>query len=228
MGILTGYISFVCFILLAAKYVARKTKNYKVDHFLKGLHKPVSCIFFISSVLHLFLVLPVLKGRSLPVTVSGSISIVFAILLVLLCHIIKNGQKKMFWHRMMTVVLLAVVILHVITYYVDFAQYKNKIKETEIADVNITTVPNGVYIGEYDVGYIYAKVQVTVVDGKISEIEILEHRNERGSRAENIIEDILAEQRIDVDAVTGATNSSLVIEKACENALSDWYTINKK
>lgn len=228
MGILTGYISLVSFILLAAKYVARKTKNHKIDHFLKVLHKPVSCIFLISSVLHLFLVLPVLKGRSLPVTVSGSISIVFAILLVLLCHIIRDGQKKMFWHRMMTVVLLAAVVLHVITYYIDFAQYKNKIKETEIADVNITAVPNGVYIGEYDVGYIYAKVQVTVVDGKISDIEILEHRNERGSRAENIIEDILAEQRIEVDAVTSATNSSLVIEKACENALSGWHIINKK
>lgn len=228
MGILTGYISLVCFILLAAKFVARKTKNHKIDHFLKVLHKPVSCIFFISSVLHLFLVLPVLKGRSLPVTVSGSISIVFAILLVLLCHIIKNGHNKMFWHRIMTVALLVIIILHVITYYVDFAQYKNKIKETEIADVNIAAVPDGVYIGEYDVGYIYAKVQVTVADGKISEIEILEHRNERGSRAESIIEDILAEQRIEVDAVTSATNSSLVIEKACENALSDWHIINKK
>ena len=46
--------------------------------------------------------------------------------------------------------------------------------------------------------------------------------------AVSIIEDILEEQRIDVDAVTSATNSSLVIEKACENALSDWYIINKK
>ena len=152
----------------------------------------------------------------------------FAILLVLLCHIIKNGHNKMFWHRIMTVALLVIIILHVITYYVDFAQYKNKIKETEIADVNIAAAPDGVYIGEYDVGYIYAKVQVTVADGKISEIEILEHRNERGSRAESIIEDILAEQRIEVDAVTSATNSSLVIEKACENALSDWFAINKK
>lgn len=220
MGILTGYISLVCFILLAAKFVAKRTGSHKADHYLKILHKPVSCIFFISSILHLFLVFPVLKGRSLPVTISGSSSIVFAVLLVLLCHIIRDGHKKMFWHRMMTAALLAVVILHVITYYVDFAQYKNNIKETEIADVNITAVPDGVYTGEYDVGYIYAKVKVTVVDGKISDIDILEHRNERGSKAENIIEDILEEQRVDVDAVTGATNSSLVIEKACENALS--------
>lgn len=39
---------------------------------------------------------------------------------------------------------------------------------------------------------------------------------------------LLAEQqRIDVDTVTGATNSGLVIEKACENALSGVTTILK-
>lgn len=31
------------------------------------------------------------------------------------------------------------------------------------------------------------------------------------------------EQRVDVDAVTGATNSSIVIEKACVNALMKSY-----
>lgn len=76
-------------------------------------------------------------------------------------------------------------------------------------------------------GYIYAKVQVIIKDGKISEIEILEHRNERGQGAEGISEKIIEQQRIDADTVTGATNSSLVIEKACENALSGETVILK-
>ena len=38
----------------------------------------------------------------------------------------------------------------------------------------------GVYIGEYDVNFIYAKVEVTVQNGEITNINILEHRNERG------------------------------------------------
>lgn len=66
---------------------------------------------------------------------------------------------------------------------------------------------------------IYAKVEVTVSDGKMTDIAILEHRQERGKAAEAVISDMLAEQKIDVDAVSGATNSSTVIKKAVENAL---------
>ena len=87
----------------------------------------------------------------------------------------------------------------------------------------MTGIADGDYIGDYDAGYIYAKVQVVVKDGKMKEIRILEHRNERGQRAESIVEHIVDKQRLDVDAVTGATNSSLVIEKACENAITQSY-----
>ena len=34
-----------------------------------------------------------------------------------------------------------------------------------------------------------------------------------------MLDEITAEQRVDVDAVTGATNSSSVLKKAVENAL---------
>ena len=80
-------------------------------------------------------------------------------------------------------------------------------------------VSDGVYIGEYDVNFIYAKVEVTVQNGEITDIIILEHRHEHGKAAETVINEIVDEQRIDVDAVSGATNSSIVIKKAVENAL---------
>lgn len=47
----------------------------------------------------------------------------------------------------------------------------------------------------------------------------MEHRHERGKAAEVVIEKIIKEQKIDVDAISGATNSSTVIKKAVENAL---------
>ena len=75
------------------------------------------------------------------------------------------------------------------------------------------------YIGEYDVNFIYAKVEVRVQNGEITDIIILEHRHEHGKAAETVINEIVDEQRIDVDAVSGATNSSIVIKKAVENAL---------
>ena len=53
----------------------------------------------------------------------------------------------------------------------------------------------------------------------MTDIIMLEHKQERGKAAEAVISDMLAEQKIDVDAVSGATNSSTVIKKAVENAL---------
>ena len=55
--------------------------------------------------------------------------------------------------------------------------------------------------------------------GVIQSVRILEHKNQRGQPAEAVIEEIVAEQRVDVDAVSGATNSSLVLQKAVEQAL---------
>ena len=77
-----------------------------------------------------------------------------------------------------------------------------------------------VYIGECNVGYIYAKVQVGVKDNIITVVNILEHRNERGKPAEVITENIVKTQQVQVDAISGATNSSKVIMKAVQNALS--------
>ena len=93
------------------------------------------------------------------------------------------------------------------------------VKETTFDEINISDVSDGVYIGEYDVNFIYAKVEVRVQNGEITDIIILEHRHEHGKAAETVINEIVDEQRIDVDAVSGATNSSIVIKKAVENAL---------
>lgn len=101
------------------------------------------------------------------------------------------------------------------------ADYKQAVKETAFDEIDVANVSDGIYIGEYDVNFIYAKVEVTVEEGKIVSINILEHRHERGKSAEIVIEKIMEEQKIDVEAISGATNSSTVIKKAVENALKE-------
>ena len=68
--------------------------------------------------------------------------------------------------------------------------------------------------------YIYAKVEVTVKDKAITNIALIEHMNGKGKPAERIIDDIVKQQSVAVDTVSGATNSSKVIMKAVENALT--------
>ena len=59
-----------------------------------------------------------------------------------------------------------------------------------------------IIIQEYDVNFIYAKVEVDVSGGKIIDVRILEHRQERGKAAEAVANEIVDEQRIDVDTVS--------------------------
>ena len=124
--------------------------------------------------------------------------------------------------KIISVIILFFLLICLIcgaVYLKNVADYKRAIGETTFDEIDIADVSDGIYIGEYDVNFIYAKVEVTVEDGEIVSINILEHRHERGKAAEKIIEKIIEEQKIDVDAVSGATNSSTVIKKAVENAL---------
>ena len=124
--------------------------------------------------------------------------------------------------KIISVIILLLLLIGLIcgaVYLKKVADYKRAVVETTIGEIDIADVSDGIYIGEYDVNFIYAKVEVTVEDGEIVSINIMEHRHERGKAAETVIEKIIEEQKIDVDAISGATNSSTVIKKAVENAL---------
>ena len=129
----------------------------------------------------------------------------------------KISKRKIILFVIMLLLLVGLVCG--IIYLKNVADYKKAVKETTFEEINISDISDGIYVGEYDVNFIYAKVEVTVQNGEITNINILEHKNERGKTAEAITNKIINEQRIDVDAISGATNSSTVIKKAVENAL---------
>ena len=130
---------------------------------------------------------------------------------------VRISKKKTVLFVIMFLLLVGFVLG--IRYLKSVADYRQAVRETTFEDINISDIPDGVYVGEYDVDFIYAKVEVTVQNGEITNINILEHRHERGKTAEVITDSIVDEQKIDVDAISGATNSSTVIKKAVENAL---------
>lgn len=99
----------------------------------------------------------------------------------------------------------------------------NIVKQGEkivISNVEIASIDDGIYTGEYTLLPVKVIVQVNIKNHKVHEIEILEHQNGFGKKAEIISDYIIKEQKLDVDLVTGATVSSKVILKAIENALS--------
>lgn len=119
-------------------------------------------------------------------------------------------------------VLIAGIIIGVIflgLYLKDVQDYKDKVNNIQIGDINISELQDGIYTGEYDVGFIYAKVEVTVISGRITKIRLIRHDNDKGAAAEDITDTVIREQLLQVDAVSGATNSSKTILKAIEEAL---------
>ncbi len=99
-------------------------------------------------------------------------------------------------------------------------EYKEKVANTEINEVDLSTIENGTYEGFYDCYLVKARVNVSVSDHKITDIEIVEHENGRGEAGEQVVPKVMQKQRLKVDTISGATASSKIILKAIELALT--------
>jgi uncharacterized protein with FMN-binding domain len=93
------------------------------------------------------------------------------------------------------------------------------IKALKIEDISIGSVRGGTYEGFQDHRIVTAKVRVTVRDGRIADILLLEHKHGPKHGADAIIGHVLDKQSLIVDAISGATYSSKVVLKAIELAL---------
>ncbi|OGS37681.1 MAG: hypothetical protein A2293_07515 [Elusimicrobia bacterium RIFOXYB2_FULL_49_7] len=90
--------------------------------------------------------------------------------------------------------------------------------------VNDQKLVDGIYEGSYKGGPNFAAVKVTIRDNKIAAVEIVKHDAWKGKKAEPVIPGrIIEKQSTNVDAVTGATNSSHVIMNAVQNAVEKAY-----
>lgn len=112
-----------------------------------------------------------------------------------------DRKKRGLW---IIAILIVLCLVGGSIYLIKVWNYQKTVKSLAYSDIAIEDIENGIYIGECNVDFIYAKVAVTVENGAITQIDILEHKNERGTPAEKIIDNILQQQSIDVDAVSGA------------------------
>lgn len=105
-------------------------------------------------------------------------------------------------------------------YLLDLKYYNELMPTVQIGQVDIADLRDGNYTGSFNARIIAATVEVAVNSGKITDITLLKHKFERGKPAEVIIEKVKEEQTLQVDVISGATNSSKTILKAIENALN--------
>lgn len=127
----------------------------------------------------------------------------------------KKGMKRL-------IIILSVVIIVVTGGYTAIRAQAGKMQSTiTYESVDMSKVADGTFYGETDAGLVVVKVGVTVKDHVIQSVEILEHKNGLGSKAEAITGTMLAQNTYQVDAVSGATLSSSAIKSAVSKALAE-------
>jgi len=133
-----------------------------------------------------------------------------------------RGKKGMALKIIIGVAILIFAIgsYFAVNYIVQLQEYRQRIADISISNVDLSKIPDGSYFGSYDAIMVAAEVRVDVSNHAITNITLLSHKTEKGKSAEVIINDIKAKQSLEVDAISGATNSSEVILKAVQNALN--------
>lgn len=131
----------------------------------------------------------------------------------------KKKKKKIIVLSVLAILVIGIFIgILVIKSYID--DYDKVISELTISNVDLSTVPDGTYLGSYKAFPVAVEVKVTVSDHKITGIDLVKHDNGQGAAAKVIPDKVVEAQTLDVDVIAGATASSKVILKAIENALN--------
>lgn len=122
------------------------------------------------------------------------------------------------WMKILILFIVVLLIGSVIVYNF-LSGNLEELMSKPVSAIKLEEISDGNYVGEYSSFPVNAKVNVTVIDHEITKIDILEHGHGRGAEGEKIIDSIIEQQSLAVDAISGATYSSMVIIQAVEEAL---------
>ncbi len=117
------------------------------------------------------------------------------------------------------IILLAIIVIGVLGFKLAANKLISDAKALTVEEIDFTQLKDGEYPGNYEIFPVKVSVKTTVKSGKITQIELLEHFNGKGAPAEKITDYIIEKQSLQIDAVSGATVSSIAIKKAVEDSL---------
>ena len=117
------------------------------------------------------------------------------------------------------ILTLALAVLIISFVLKTVSHMKKQLNGFDKTGIEISQVQDGVYEGKSETDLVKVEVRVTVLNGEISDIEILKHECGLGKPAEEMIAEMIQKNDVEVDAISSATFSSEVIKDAIRNAL---------
>lgn len=234
LGVLLSVIWLIRLIQKKIPKGSNKDFIISINKYLRKKHINMGYIFLILSFFH-----GMFSSFSIFSFNYGTITLILGVVIsYTYIYRVNLGKLWIKYHRQFTILLIVSTLFHILEVggFVGIDKVVNSIKsdltqekqvdfeDNNIINITTTKYKDGVYEG---VGNGYRpnlKVQVTVKDGLINEILIVEH-NEVGKRFyipafEIMPDNIIEKQTPQVDSVSGSTYSSKGIIEAVEDALS--------
>jgi len=108
---ITGAAALACFVPLGIKYPLRKLGMDKVNAYMMKLHEGASAGFFLLGAVH---AVPALlqKSGSTALKISGGAALALTFWLITACHLAKDAEEKMSWHRRYSLLLTLLLGCH--------------------------------------------------------------------------------------------------------------------
>lgn len=249
ISIILAWMTVVFTVLAAVKYIARISGLRGLNRFFSKCHIPFGWLMLSCGLVH-----GLLAGNPSGATLAdlqlapvlftlnwGSAALGLGVLLAL-SYLLRKKLKKHWMpvHRLLTVLLLAVIVLHVVNTGVTIFDALSPDSASSAAEETVTQtddplssvsfsgaqLADGSYEGTASGYKGDITVSVTVSGGKVTDIAVVSQSDtpQFFSQAQSVLTEITDSQSLDVDAVSGATYSSSGLINAVADALQGAVT----
>ena len=123
--------------------------------------------------------------------------------------------------KRIVLILLVIILLGFVGGKIVSHKIVSHAESLSVEEIDLSKVKDGKYLGHYEISPVKVSVETLIHNGKITEINLVEHFNGKGVSAEKIIDYIIEKQSLKVDCISGATVSSVAIKKAVEDSLTE-------
>ena len=95
-------------------------------------------------------------------------------------------------------------------------------------NVQVQSVPDGTYRGKVYTNFMHVQLDVSVADGKLTKIDIIENEGAYGKKVAPILDTMIAQNTSVVTAVKGEELASIVFVACVDDALYQGLTDEQK